>query len=61
MLKITDTTGTINETIPPELAKCVGVWADMVNSEHSRDEDEPVHPLWTVLNARFAWMTIQKS
>jgi hypothetical protein len=46
MLKITDATGTINEAIPTELAKCVGVWADMVGSEHSKDEDERVYLLF---------------
>jgi hypothetical protein len=45
MLKITDITGAINQTIPSEVAKCVGVWADMVNSEHSRDDDNAVHPI----------------
>jgi hypothetical protein len=39
MLKITDITGMINQTIPAEVAKCVGIWGDMVNSEHSRDDD----------------------
>jgi hypothetical protein len=45
MLKITDITGTINEIIPSEIAKCVGIWADMVNSEHSRDDDVAVCPI----------------
>jgi len=42
MFKITDPTGTINETIPSELAKSVGVWVDMVSSQHSTDDDEVV-------------------
>jgi hypothetical protein len=42
MLKITDATGKVQETIPRELAKSVGVWRDMMESEHSKDEDEAV-------------------
>jgi hypothetical protein len=42
MLKITDTTGSVQETIQMELANTVGVWRDMVCSKHSRDNDEPV-------------------
>src|SRR5579862_388556 len=42
MFKITDTTGTVNETIPFELAISVGVWADMLSSEHSKNTDEAV-------------------
>jgi len=42
MFKITDSTGTINETIPSEIAKSVGVWADMISSKHSKEDDEAV-------------------
>ena len=42
MFKITDPIGTINETIPSELAKSVGIWADMVSSQHSADDNEVV-------------------
>jgi len=44
MLKITDSTGAINETIPTQIAKSVGVWADMISNEHSKDDGEPVGP-----------------
>jgi hypothetical protein len=42
MLKITDPTGHIQETIPLEMAKVVGVWRDMIDSNHSKDDDEAV-------------------
>jgi hypothetical protein len=45
MLKITDITGTINQTIPSEVAACVGVWGDMMSSEHSNDDDDAVFPI----------------
>lgn len=44
MFKITDSTGAISETIPAEIAKSVGVWADMISNEHSKDDDESVGP-----------------
>ena len=42
MLKITDTTGSVQTIIPPEIAAAVGVWRDMINAEHSKDEDDHV-------------------
>ena len=52
MFKVTDKkTGTIQETIPFEMAQCVGAWRDMVSSEHSKDEDEVVRTLWKHYNA----------
>jgi hypothetical protein len=44
--KVTDSSGTINETITMEMAKCVGVWREMIDSEHSRDDDTPVSPTY---------------
>ena len=40
MLNVTDSTGSIQETIPIEIAKLVGAWRDMIDSDHSGDEDE---------------------
>jgi hypothetical protein len=42
MLKVTDSTGIIQETVPSELIDVVGVWADMLGSKHSKDNDEAV-------------------
>ena len=42
MPRIRDCTGTINETIPADIASCVSVWANMANSKHPRDQDEMV-------------------
>jgi len=42
MLKITDATGSVQATIPHEIATRVGVWRDMISNEHSRDDDDAV-------------------
>jgi hypothetical protein len=48
--KVIDSSGTINETISLEIAKCVGVWREMVGSEHSKDDDTPVSSLQFTLS-----------
>jgi hypothetical protein len=61
MLKITDTSGSVQATIPPEIATTVGVWRDMITAEHSKDEDDAVHQrTQELLTFRYAWMTTQR-